>query len=89
MGKDANKWFEPERRLNWHATDFQKVRRQNALNARHKSLIQTAKALQALANVQKGRNPEVARKAQADATYFFVQHKKRQALKSNKTTRRK
>jgi len=75
------------RSLNWRKDDFQKVRRQNALNSRHGSLIQTYQALNGLSRVT--TDPETKSKAKADATYFLVQHKKRQALKSNKTTRRK
>ena len=68
-----------DRKLNWHADDSQKIRRQKALNSRHRSLIQTAHALQGLANIS--AIPEVKRKAKADATFFFAQHKKKQALK--------
>jgi hypothetical protein len=84
MGKNIDKWYAPKRNLNWHATDSQRVRRQNALNTRHGSLIQAAHALQALANVQPNKNSEVARKAQADATYFFVQYKKKVSLKGKR-----
>ena len=73
------------RKLNWHKDDSQKIRRQNAINSRHGSLLQTAHALQGLAN--KSTDSETARKAKADATYFFEQHKKKLALKS-KTRRR-
>jgi hypothetical protein len=74
------KWFHPKKKLNWHADDTLKIRRQNALNSRHGSLIQAAHALQSLSNVS--QNDEVRRKSRADAVYFFAQHKKKLALKS-------
>jgi hypothetical protein len=75
------------RKLNWHKDDQRKIRRQKALNSRHGSLIQTAHALHGLAN--KSTDPETVRKAKADSTFFFAQHKKRIELKSKKTTRRR
>lgn len=80
MTKATEKFFHPDRKLNWHKDDSQKIRRQKALNSRHSSFLKAGRALQALANVS--NDSETARKAKADATFFFAQHKKRQELKS-------
>jgi len=73
----SKRWFEPGKPLGWRHTDPQEKRRRIALRSRGGNLLKTAKALLALANVQKRINPEVSRKARADAEYFFNLHKKR------------
>jgi hypothetical protein len=68
------KWFEPGKSLNWRKKDSQTVRRRNALKARKGNELATARALQALANVT--QDNETARKARADAKYFYGRHKR-------------
>jgi hypothetical protein len=66
----AEKWFEARgKSLNWHKEDSQTARRRNALSSRKGHYLNTARALQALANITK--DAETKRKAQGDAKYFF------------------
>jgi len=70
------RWFEPGEPLGWVADDPMDKRRRIALRHRGGDYLATARALLALANVQKRINPAVSRKARADANYFFRMHKK-------------
>ena len=67
------RWYSPGKSLNWHKTDSQSKRRKAALASRKNNPLTTAKALNALANVQSGQHGDVEthRKALADAKYFF------------------
>jgi len=67
--KKVEKWYSPGKSLSWHKTDSQTKRRKAALAARKNNPLTTAKALNALANVTK--DAETARKARADAKYFY------------------
>ena len=68
------KWFKAGKPLNWKSSDSQKTRRESALKSRSGKLLPAARALQALANVTKDK--DTARKARADAIYFYAQHEK-------------
>lgn len=68
--------------LNWSKEDTQAKRRRNALRARGGNALKAARALQALANVSQDK--ETARKAKADAEYFFRLYKKRKKLGTSK-----
>lgn len=70
------KWFEKGKSLNWHMDDGQARRRAAALATRQGNALKTAKALQSLSNVNIRRNPELSRKAAADAEYFFRMHRR-------------
>jgi hypothetical protein len=67
----GSKWFSPGKPLNWSKKDSQTLRRREALKARKGNYLKAARALQALANVQKNNDPETARKAEGDAKYFL------------------
>lgn len=71
--KNKNKWFEAGKSLGWSKEDKQSTRRRNALHSRNGNYLRTARALLALANVT--QDDETARKAHADAMYFFRKHK--------------
>jgi len=74
--KPVKKWFVPSNRpLNWSKDDSQSVRRKNALLARRGDYIKVARALQALANVS--ADAETARKAKADARYFYTMYQRK------------
>lgn len=45
------------------------------MRSRHGDSLAAGRALLALANVNKGRNPETYKKARADADYFFRRHR--------------
>jgi hypothetical protein len=72
--KNPNKWFEAGRSLGWHKDDSQQTRRRAALKSRRGNYLKTARALQSISNVTQDR--ETARKAKADAEYFFMMHRK-------------
>lgn len=65
----------PGKSLNWHKTDSQSKRRRNALTSRHGNALSTAKALQLLSNVTADNS--TAKKAHADAKYFYRLHNKK------------
>lgn len=67
-------WFQPGKKLGWSKEQGQTTRRRIALKNREGNLLKTARALMALANVT--RDKETARKARADALYFFARYKK-------------
>jgi len=75
------KWFEAGRPLGWRKQDSQTKRRAIALRNRDGDYLKAGRALQALANVNSGRagDRETARKASADASYMFAQHRKKQS----------
>lgn len=73
MAKKVDKWFQPEdwgsKPLGWSKDDPQTKRRRIALKNRGNDPLKAARALQSLANVTADK--ETARKAKADAAYFF------------------
>jgi len=76
--KKVVKWFEVGRPLGWRKQDSQTKRRAIALRNRDGDYLKAGRALQALANVSANRDKETSRKASADASYFFAQHRKEQ-----------
>ena len=80
MAKKVEKWFIPGKALNWSKLDSQTKRRRNALAARRKDYLATARALQAISNVT--MDAETKRKSKSDAKYFFMKHK--QSIKKKK-----
>ena len=74
MPKKKVKRFTAGKPLNWKASDSQIQRRKAALASRKGKTLKAARALLSLSNVT--RDKEIARKARADALYFFAQHKK-------------
>lgn len=73
-GDGDSKWYRAGQRLNWSKDDGQTTRRANALKSRRGNYLKAARALQALANVT--RDEETARKAKADARYFYMKYQK-------------
>jgi hypothetical protein len=77
MAKKKELWFQPEKwkskPLGWRKDDTQEKRRHIAMRNRGNNPLKAARALQALANVNKGKNgdTETRRKAQLDADYFY------------------
>ena len=69
------KWFSPGKSLNWSKHDGQAKRRDAALASRKGNYLQTARALMSLSNVTQDK--ETARKARADALYFFGLHNRK------------
>jgi len=59
----------------WRKEDTQAKRRRIVLRSRGGDLLATARGLQALANLTADK--DTARKASADAHYFFAQYKKK------------
>lgn len=80
MAKKVEKWFEPGEEMGWRKTDPMGKRRRIALKSRRGDLLATARGLQSLANVT--QDSETARKAAADAQYFYRQY--RQSKKRKK-----
>jgi len=66
------KWYHHGKSLDWSKDDGQIKRRRAALASRRGNYLKAGRALQSLANVTTDR--ETARKAQADALYFFKKH---------------
>ena len=73
MAKKVEKWFKPGKEIGWSKDDSQTKRRRIALKSRKGDLLKTARALQSLANVTEDK--ETARKAAADAQYFYRQYR--------------
>lgn len=74
--KKSGKWFEAGKSLGWHSEDGQAHRRSAALHSRKGKFLAAGRALQAIANINHKQNPAMARKATADAQYFFALHRK-------------
>ena len=66
------KWYHHGKSLGWNKDDGQVKRRRAALASRRGNYLKAGRALQSLANVTTDR--ETARKARADALYFFKKH---------------
>jgi len=77
--KKVVRWFTSGEPLGWRHSDSQTKRRRVALASRGGDLLAAGRALQALSNVNKQRNPGVARKARADAQYFFAKYRAKKA----------
>ena len=78
--KNNGKWFPAEGKpLGWRKEEGQAKRRATALASRNGNYLKTARALQALANVNSGPkgDRETERKARADAIYFFMKHRQK------------
>jgi hypothetical protein len=71
----TERWFNPGAPTGWRQRDSAEKRRRIVLRSRHGDNLAAGRALLALANVNKGRNPETYRKARADADYFFRRHR--------------
>lgn len=69
----VEKWFEAGESLGWRKDDAMGKRRRIALKNRKGDKLATARALQSLANVT--QDSETARKASADAQYFYRQYR--------------
>jgi hypothetical protein len=68
---EEERFFDPQVHTGWKA-DMPAGKRRNLVRRAHKGdILASARAMQALANVQHRINPDVARKAKADADYFF------------------
>jgi hypothetical protein len=65
-------------RLDWHKEDTERTRRKNALNSKNGDLVSTGKALMSLAGRTSDQN--AARKAKADAVFFFAKYKRKLQL---------
>jgi hypothetical protein len=65
-------------RLDWRKEDTERTRRKNALCSKNGDLVSTGKALLSLAGRTCDQNE--ARKARADAVYFFAKHKRKLQL---------
>lgn len=75
MAKKTERWFQPGKSLGWEKDMSQTQRRKVALASRKGNLLSTARALQSLSNVTK--DAETARKARADAKYFYDQYRRK------------
>ena len=67
------KWFKPRKTTGWHKEDTQTQRRRIALASHKGDLLSTARSLMALSNVSQDKM--TARKAKADASYFYAKYK--------------
>ncbi len=72
----SKRFYHPKTHTGWEATMPPEKRRRLTLKAHKGDKLATARGLLALSNVQHRINPEVSRKAQVDAQYFFTQHRK-------------
>jgi len=77
------KWFAPKTSSGWNKGDPAHIRRAHVLRAHHGDLLSAARSKQALANVNSGPagDRETAKKAAADAQYFFNKYRARQGRK--------
>lgn len=69
---ESDQWYNPKVEMDWHKDSPIEERRQKALKAHKGSLLATARALQALANVTTDK--ETQQEAHKDATFFFQAH---------------
>jgi len=72
----AKRWFKPRVRTGWEKDMAQDTRLRRTLAAHDGDKLAAGQAMQALANVTTDR--ETRQKAQADARYFFRDHKRQQ-----------
>jgi len=66
------KWYHHGKSLGWSKDDGQIKRRRAALTSRRGNYLKAARALQSLSNIS--QDSDTARKARADALYFFRKH---------------
>lgn len=78
---NKRRWYRHETHTGWKKDDTQGQRRRLALQGHGGDLLATARGLMGLANVS--RDSETARRARADALYFYRQY----ALKNKKAKR--
>ena len=67
----SERWYKPTTKTGWEAGMPMGKRRKLVLRAHGRDYLAAARGMQALANIQAKTNPDVARKARADAKYFF------------------
>ena len=72
--KKSEKWFNPKVHSGWEKNMPLTERRRKTLKAHKGSLLSSARAMQALANVT--RDPATRKAAQVDANYFFKKNAK-------------
>lgn len=72
----VQRFFHPKVETGWKADMPMDKRRRLMLRAHGGDYLASGRAMTALANVQKRINPEVAKKAHADAEYFYKIHEK-------------
>ena len=71
--KKVVKWFQAGKPTGWRKEDTQTQRRRIALASHKGDLLSTARSLMALSNVSQDKM--TARKAKADASYFYAKYK--------------
>ncbi len=69
---EAEKFFHPEVKMDWHKDLPAEARRANALKAHGGDVLATARALQELSNVT--TDAETKKLTKIDADYFFSKH---------------
>lgn len=72
---EAEQWYESGVKTGWEKGQSQSVRRAKVLKAHKGDELASARSMQALANVTTDR--ETARKAGADADYFYRKYRRR------------
>jgi hypothetical protein len=72
----SQQFFHPKVHTGWKADMPMAERRRLVWKAHKGDLLASARSMQALSNVQREINPDVAVKARSDAVYFFRLHKK-------------
>jgi hypothetical protein len=75
MAKKVDRWFSAGKKLatskgEYHVDEPERTRRIAALRSRGGDLLAVSRSLQAVANVNKSRNPKAAKIMAADAKYF-------------------
>lgn len=70
----SQQWYEPSVKMGWEKSQSADTRRRLAMKAHKGNRLSTARALGALANVT--TDSATKRAAQADAKYFYEQHRK-------------
>lgn len=73
----SQQFYHPKVKTGWESDMPMAKRRRLALKGHKGDELATARGLLALSNVQKRINPEVSRKARADADYFFGLNRKK------------
>jgi len=69
-----DQWYRPSVHTGWSKDDKPVTRRRKVLVSHKGSLLASARAMNALANVS--ADPKTAREAAKDARYFFARYKK-------------
>jgi hypothetical protein len=85
---DGDKWFRPKIHMGWKKNMPLEERRKLAYQAHGKNLLETARALLALSNVQ--QDAPTARQAGQDARFFFaMNHRMKEAQKQGRREQKK